>query len=79
MVRVGDRDPSPPVWDEVRVGSLERQIKALQREARAHDKELDTFVRTAAWRRWLFMLDGWSGHRVVDAPAWRPWRRWWRS
>jgi hypothetical protein len=77
------------VMDEVQVLSLEearvhiitlkKQVETLQRQVRMLDKENDTFLRTVWWRRWMFILDGWSGHRVVDAPAWRPWRRWWRS
>jgi hypothetical protein len=66
-------------WDEVRVKTLEKRIQNLEHLVRLLDKENDTFVRTVWWRRWLFIVDGWSGHRVVDAPKWRPWRRWWRS
>jgi hypothetical protein len=66
-------------WDEVRVACLERQVQELQRVVRWHEDYLDTYLMTPAWKRWLFIADGWSGHRVVDAPAWRPWRRWWRS
>jgi hypothetical protein len=55
-----------------RTGDLERRIRELERQT-------DTWLLTPAWKRWLFIADGWSGHRIVAAPAWRPWRRWWTS
>ena len=64
---------------QVHIDALWQVVQSLERQVRAHDKELDTFVRTVWWRRWLFLADGWSGHRVVDSPAWRPWHRWWTS
>jgi hypothetical protein len=43
------------------------------------EKMLDT-LDTPWWKRLLFRLDGWPPwYRVARAPAWRPWRRWWRS
>jgi hypothetical protein len=68
-------------WDEVEthITVLTARIQQLEQRVRATEKVLDTFVETPWWRRWLFVADGWSGHRVVDAPAWRPWRRWWVS
>lgn len=31
------------------------------------------------WKLLLFWLDGWPLHRVVERPAWRPWRMWFTS
>lgn len=64
---------------EVHIDALWRAVQSLQRQVHAHEEDLDTFVRTPAWKRWLFMIDGWNGHRVVDRPRWRPWRKWWTS
>jgi hypothetical protein len=44
------------------------------------DQRFDT-LQTRLWKRLLFRLDGWPGQNDLnaEAPAWRPWRRWWRS
>lgn len=57
----------------------EVNIKELQRQVRHLEKIVDT-MSSPLWKRVLFRLDGWpSGWTVATAPAWRPWRRWWRS
>lgn len=57
----------------------EENIKALQRDVRHIQKQLDT-LGTPWWKRLLFRLDGWPAWWIVaPAPAWRPWRRWGRS
>jgi hypothetical protein len=58
---------------------LKRNVVSLEVALKRHEELLDTFVQTPAWKRWLFILDGWSGHKVIDRPKWRPWRRWWTS
>jgi len=64
---------------EARVASLEINSEQQAGRIRLLEKMLDT-RRTALWRRVAFRLDGWSSWPTVDsAPAWRPWRRWWRS
>lgn len=75
--------------DAVQVRSLEEarvliamliaRTEAMERHLMILEEEHDTFLRTPAWKRWLFVVDGWSGHAVVTAPRWRPWRRWWVS
>jgi hypothetical protein len=64
---------------QVHIAALWSEVKSARQEIRRLDKENDTFLRTAAWKRWLFIIDGWSGHRVVKQPKWRPWRKWYRS
>ena len=57
----------------------EAQIIELRRQLRHIEKMFDT-LNTPLWKRILFRLDGWPRWTVVtDKPAWRPWRRWWRS
>lgn len=57
----------------------EEWIVDLQRRVRYLEKVLDT-RNTPLWKRILFRIDGWPTWTVVAAkPAWRPWRRWWRS
>jgi hypothetical protein len=64
---------------EVVIGMLLAKCNELERVQHIHEEEHDTFLRTPAWKRWIFMIDGWSGHRIVTTPTWRPWRRWWTS
>ena len=47
---------------------------------RDHEQRFDT-LQTPLWKRVLFRLDGWPGQTDLNAagPAWRPWRKWWRS
>jgi hypothetical protein len=68
-------------WEEaeIHVAVLQEQIRQLEMRVRTAEKLLDTFVETVWWKRWVFIIDGWSGHRLVDKPKWRPWRKWWRS
>lgn len=68
---------------EERLNILERRVKALysQRlEERIHDleEELDTFVKTAWWKKVWFVVDGWPLYHLIDHPQWRPWHRWTR-
>jgi len=57
----------------------EENITALQQQVRHLEKIVDT-MSSPWWKRLLFRLDGWpSGWIVASAPAWRPWRRWYRS
>ena len=58
---------------DVRIGELERMVSDM-------DQRFDT-LQTPLLRRLLFRIDGWPGQRDLnaDAPAWRPWRKWWRS
>lgn len=57
----------------VRVGELERLVSDLS-------QRFDT-LQTPLWKRTLFRLDGWPGQCDLnaEAPASRPWRRWYRS
>jgi len=65
---------------EVHIESLHVRVGELERLARDQAKRLDT-LQSPAWRRLLYRLDGWPGQLDLNAPApaWRPWRRWWRS
>lgn len=56
------------------------RLDALENTLSDHSQRFDT-LQTALWKRVLFRLDGWPGQRDLNAqaPAWRPWRRWWRS
>ena len=57
----------------------EVNIVDLRNRVRLLEKMIDT-RNTPLWKRALFRLDGWPRWTVVaDKPAWRPWRRWWRS
>jgi hypothetical protein len=59
--------------------SLAFNDQQLAGRVRRLEKMIDT-RSTALWRRVLFRLDGWAAwHVVAERPAWRPWRRWWRS
>ena len=60
--------------------SQDVRIKELERLVSDHDQRFDT-LQTSLIRRLLFRLDGWPGQTNLNAiaPAWRPWRRWWRS
>lgn len=43
------------------------------------EKMIDTRA-TPFWKRAIFRVDGWPPWYVVaENPAWRPWRRWYRS
>lgn len=66
--------------DEALVASLLVRVEELERTVSELDQCLDT-LQTPLWKRVLFRLDGWPGQRELNAerPAWRPWRRWWRS
>ena len=61
------------------VRSHENTIITLRNRLRHVEKQLDT-LGTPWWKRVLFRIDGWPPWYIVaDKPAWRPWRRWWRS
>lgn len=64
---------------EVVVDLLSRRLVELERVLMIHDEELDTGFRTPFLKRVVFWLDGWPLRRICNAPAWRPWRRWWTS
>lgn len=65
---------------EVHIASLTARVGELERIVSDHSQRFDT-LQTRAWKRLLFWIDGWPGQRDLnaDGPAWRPWRRWWRS
>jgi hypothetical protein len=63
----------------IHITSLSVRLEETERRLRVAEKWIDTFLATPRWKRILFRIDGWSGHRLVDRPSWRPWRRWWRS
>lgn len=67
--------------DEARthIASLTARALEVERRLRVEEEWTDTYLATPAWKRWLFIADGWPGHRLVERPAWRPWRRWWES
>jgi len=60
--------------------SLRINFDQLWEKTMDHAQRFET-LQTPAWRRLLFRIDGWPGQRDLnaDSPAWRPWRRWWRS
>ena len=60
--------------------SLKVRVQQLEQVQSDHAQRFDT-LQTALWKRILFRLDGWPGQRNLnaDAPAWRPWRKWWTS
>lgn len=61
------------------IAAQDAQIQGLYAEVSHMQKQLST-LGSPWWRRLLFRLDGWPPWWVVaDNPAWRPWRRWWRS
>ena len=64
----------------LRDDSQDVRIAELERLVSDHDQRFDT-LQTPLIRRLLFRIDGWPGQRDLnaEAPAWRPWRRWWRS
>lgn len=64
---------------EIHIEFLHNRTVELERRIRELEDWVDTFIATPAWKRWLFIFDGWSGHRVMDSPHWRPWRKWWKS
>lgn len=68
-------------WEETEthIAVLQAQIRQLEMRVRTLEKISDTFIETVWWKRWLFIIDGWSGRRLVEKPKWRPWRKWWRS
>lgn len=64
---------------DARVESLEVNVAQQAGRIRLLEKMLDT-RSTPLWRRVVFRLDGWpSWTTVAAAPAWRPWRRRWKS
>jgi len=65
---------------EQHIASLSVRIDQAERDLRDHAQRFDT-LQTPILRRAIFRLDGWPGQRNLNAerPAWRPWRRWWRS
>ena len=78
-----DVDDRPQVHSlaeaETHIASLTARIAELERLHRKQQDWIDTFLATPTWKRWVFILDGWPGHRLTDSPSWRPWRRWWVS
>lgn len=74
--------------DEIRARSIEEaefhlriltlQVSELSRRVRRMEDMYDTYD-TPAWKRLLFVIDGWPMWRIVERPQWRPWRRWWTS
>lgn len=59
--------------------SLRINDEQLAGRVRHLEKMMDTRA-TPLWKRLVFRLDGWPSWVVVaERPAWRPWRRWWRS
>lgn len=59
--------------------SLQFNDQQLAARVRHLEKMMDTRA-TPLWKRTLFRIDGWpSWPYVVQEPAWRPWRRWWKS
>lgn len=64
---------------KVVIATLTSRVDEFQRILHIHEEEHDTFLRTPFLKRIVFWFDGWPLHEVVDAPAWRPWRRWWTS
>jgi hypothetical protein len=64
---------------ETAINSLRLNVDQLAGRIRHLEKMLDTRA-TPFYRRVVFRLDGWpSWPYVALRPAWRPWRRWWRS
>lgn len=65
---------------EMHIRRLSSIVDQLERDMRDQAQRFDT-LQTSLWKRILFRLDGWPGQRDLNAakPAWRPWRRWWRS
>jgi hypothetical protein len=65
---------------EVHLTSLTARVMELERIVSDHAQRFDT-LQSPLWKRVMFRIDGWAGQRDLnaDAPAWRPWRRWWRS
>lgn len=65
---------------EQHIASLAFRVAELERTVNDHEQRFDT-LQTSLWKRMLFRLDGWPGQRDLnaEAPAWRPWRSWWRS
>jgi hypothetical protein len=57
------------------VDSLKVNVRQLQDQQRIHEEWIDTFLATVWWKRWLFILDGWSGHKLVTNRKWRPWHK----
>lgn len=64
---------------EAHIASLTIRVRELERRLRIEEKWTDTYLATTWWKRMLFRIDGWPGHRLVDKPRWRPWRKWWTS
>lgn len=61
------------------VACHEENVVQLRARVRHLEKLIDT-LDSPWWKRLLFRLDGWGPwYRVAPAPAWRPWRRWYRS
>jgi hypothetical protein len=59
--------------------SVIANVKELRRMVSDHDQRFDT-LQTPFWKRLVFWLDGWPWHDLnANAPAPRPWRRWWTS
>jgi hypothetical protein len=63
---------------EARVASLEFNSTQQANRIRTLEKQVET-LWTPPWKKLLFGLDGWPLYRLAAQPAWRPWRRWWRS
>lgn len=62
------------------------RLDELERIQSDHAQKFDT-LETPLWRLVVFWADGWGWPRLfrrpvglnVERPAWRPWRRWWKS
>jgi hypothetical protein len=65
--------------DQQLLESLYVKVEELERIVSDHAQRFDT-LQTPLWKRLVFRLDGWPVRDLnADRPAWRPWRRWWRS
>lgn len=64
---------------DAEIESLWVNVRQLHHRVHREEEVTDTFIETPLWKRLLFWLDGWPSHHLAERPAWRPWRRWWRS
>ena len=72
------KTPSPS-FDQQLLQSLYVKVEELERIVADHAQRFDT-LQTPLWKRLVFRADGWPVRDLnAAAPAWRPWRRWWRS
>lgn len=64
---------------QAHIDSLRAGLTEAERRLTLAEDWIDTYLATPRWKRLVFRIDGWPAHRLVREPAWRPWRRWWRS